>query len=120
MYHYTMKKILNILTAKTYATFHLCLLWVEVIQSQPESHRYTEESVNTVVWPEADLKFLYSILRGQSKPKVNFWKFQSRGFTRSIKLTIELPQHSDDELPQRLQRTKTSTRSIITSASRTQ
>ena len=32
-------------------------LWVEVIHMQPGSHWWAEESVNTVVWPEADWSF---------------------------------------------------------------
>lgn len=44
-----------------------------------------------------------------------FLEVQSRGFTRSIKLTIELPEHSNDKLPQRLGKNEKSIQIIMTS-----
>lgn len=58
-------------------------------------------SVNTVVRPEADGSF-HSTLRGQEQAQSQFQRVQSRGFTPSIKLTAELPEHPDDKLFQRL------------------
>lgn len=59
-------------------------------------------SVVTVMWPEADWSF-YSTLRRQSiTHKSVLWEISPEVFSRSVKLTVELPQHADNKLPQRL------------------
>lgn len=49
------------------------------------------------------------------KAESQFLGVQSRAFTQSIKLTIELPEHSNNKLPQRLGENRTSTHTIIIS-----
>lgn len=39
----------------------------------------------------------------QSKPKIKVWGGKSRGFALLIKLAVELPQHAEDKLLQRLE-----------------
>lgn len=59
-------------------------------------------SVVTVVWPEADWSF-YSTLRRQSiTHKSVLWEISPEVFFPLVKLTVELPQHTDNKLPQRL------------------
>lgn len=46
--------------------------------------------------------WLEFLLHPERPERAQSLRVQSRGFTRSIKLTIELPEHPDDKLPQRL------------------